>query len=403
MLSCSWARDCQWFKAQLSPMEKLAVIQNKIYSAKHLEVWQTLCPSWCGRGQSYSVVCGRVQVSLRQSTNFCLFEQIRFLYMLDFAAIAFISVFCRSLSLPPSVAGFYMDEALLTSSILPQTFTFLHLSGPWSVGGGLLSSGVVMQHRDKHWSDSWICCFFFSRSLCSQWLCICRDRNGRTFHQTEEGWPQKDTGPSQQRMIKARRLLLLYRTGWPNFPACLGGESKRHAGQSQQVVHTRSGKLWKMRADIAKHTLMAIAACGVMFPGTCSSRWHNRKCALLLVCQQECSCLAFVWIFWLLISVSFIISQKFARYYTLTFCASLQFHVKVIGTFVHPQNLTPKAISSISMVFLVTLVNNETLHLILFRYISLVNLVTWSVLFPGNFMSRWSVGVWRSSAPPQDP
>lgn len=160
--SCSWARDCEWFEAQLSPTEKLGVIQNKIYSAKHLELWQTLCPSWRRRGQSYDLICWRVEVSLWQSTsNLCLFEQIRSLYMLDFAAIAFISMFCRSLSLPPSVVGFYMDEALLTSSILPQTFTFLHLSASWSEGGQLLSSGVVMRHRDKQWSDSWICCFFF--------------------------------------------------------------------------------------------------------------------------------------------------------------------------------------------------------------------------------------------------
>lgn len=65
--------------------------------------------------------------------TFACMSKTTLLYMLDFVAIFFISMFCCSLSAPSSVAGFYMDEALLASSVLPQTSTFLHISGFWSM------------------------------------------------------------------------------------------------------------------------------------------------------------------------------------------------------------------------------------------------------------------------------
>lgn len=180
------------------------------------------------RWSNLSVV---TQVSLLQSpSNFCLFEQIRLLNVPDFAAIAFITMFHCSLSPPSSVAGFYMDEALLTSPVLPQTSTFLHISGSWSEGGGLLSSGEVMRHRDKQWSDSWIWCFFFFQpAFCSQQLCFCRHKNGRTCFERNGGETASEglsQGLSQQRIMKACRLCqnrlttFSHVSVWPIEEAC---------------------------------------------------------------------------------------------------------------------------------------------------------------------------------------
>lgn len=146
-----------------------------------------------------------------------------------------------------------------------------------------------MQHRDKQWSNSWICCFFFLQpnfahsSVASTGTEIVEI----AFSVIKEGLSQNDAGLSQQRTIKACNLFLLHRTGWPHFPMRLCGRSRKHAGQSQQVAHTCSGKSWKMRVVIAKHTLTAIAACGIMFLVACYSHWQNRKCALLLICQPQ--------------------------------------------------------------------------------------------------------------------
>lgn len=115
-----------------------------------------------------------------------------------------------------------MDKTLLTSSVLPQTSTFLYISGTWSEGGGLLSSGVVMLHVDKQWSDSWIFRFILLQSATTfAHISFSRDRTGRTSFYHKTRWPVSEGHGSVSAGISRSTL--------QHFSSCLCGESKRQA------------------------------------------------------------------------------------------------------------------------------------------------------------------------------
>lgn len=101
------------------------------------------------------------------------------------------------------ISTFISSWLLLTSSVLSPTPTFLHISEAQSEGGGLLSSGVVMQHVDKQWS--------FGSSLYSQPQPLLTSASAGTEEVElaltirEDSLPQKDTVLSLQRFIKVPR------------------------------------------------------------------------------------------------------------------------------------------------------------------------------------------------------